>query len=61
VPGPFLCPPEIERQACCKEGAVVVGGLKAVVLLDAGELGVGQARAGFMLACPHQPTGGFLA
>jgi hypothetical protein len=40
---------------------VVAGELEAVVLLDAGELGIGQAGAGFMLACPRQPAGGFLA
>jgi hypothetical protein len=61
VPGPFLRPWRIERQACCEEGAVVVGELEAVVLLDAGELGTGQARSDFMLACPRQPASGLLA
>jgi len=40
---------------------VVVGELKAVVPLDAGEFGIGQAGSDVMPARPRQPAGGFLA
>jgi hypothetical protein len=51
----------VERQADGEEGPVVVGELETVVALDAGEFGIGQARPDFVLACPGEPAGGFLA
>lgn len=40
---------------------MIVGELELVVLFDARELGIGQARPDFVAACRGQPAGGFLA
>ena len=58
---PLIWLRSLQRESCREKGPVIVGELEPVVPLDPCELRIGQARPDFVLACPGQQAGGFLA